>query len=124
MVTFTSAIRDFYSKYIDFSGRANRAQYWWVALYILIVEGVCSAFMGAAGEGFWANLWYGVLGLFCLVNILPGLGLSVRRLHDTGRGGGWIFINLVPLIGSIWFLVLMLLPSQGSNRFGQPVGRY
>lgn len=121
MVTFSNAIRDFYSKYVDFSGRANRAQYWWVMLYILIVEGVCSAFMGSSGEGFWYNLWYGVLGLFGLINILPGLGLAVRRLHDTGRGGGWIFINLIPLIGNIWFLILMLLPSQDSNRFGQPV---
>lgn len=47
------------------------------------------------------------------------LAVSVRRLHDIGKGGGWIFISLVPLIGGIWYLVLMLLPSQpGGNRFG------
>lgn len=65
--------------------------------------------------------WYVLLWLFGVVNFFPSLTLGVRRLHDSGRGGGWILINLVPFIGNIWFLILMLLPSQGANRFGAPV---
>jgi hypothetical protein len=50
---------------------------------------------------------------------LPFLAVTVRRLHDTGRSGWWILINLIPVIGNIWVLVLTLLKGrQGSNRYG------
>ena len=41
--------------------------------------------------------------------LLPGLGVSVRRLHDTGRSGWWLLISLVPLIGAIVLLVFLIL---------------
>ncbi len=57
--------------------------------------------------------------IYSLAVLLPSLAVSVRRLHDIGKGGGWIFINLVPVIGSIWYIILTVLPSQrGYNRFG------
>ena len=57
-----------------------------------------------------------ILGL-----LVPTLAVSVRRLHDIGKGGGWIFINLIPLIGSIWFLVLLIKEGEKvANRFGNP----
>ena len=43
-----------------------------------------------------------VLGLALL---LPGLGLSVRRLHDIGKSGWWLLIALIPLVGAIILLV-------------------
>jgi uncharacterized membrane protein YhaH (DUF805 family) len=43
----------------------------------------------------------------------------VRRLHDIGKSGSWIFIGLIPLIGGIWLLVLMATDSQpGDNQYG------
>ncbi len=36
---------------------------------------------------------------FLAVTFLPSLAVSVHRLHDTGRSGLWILINLVPIIG-------------------------
>lgn len=57
-----------------------------------------------------------ILGL-----LVPTLAVSVRRLHDIGKGGGWIFINLIPVIGSIWFLILMIKKGESiTNRFGAP----
>jgi uncharacterized membrane protein YhaH (DUF805 family) len=33
--------------------------------------------------------------------------------------GWWIFISLIPLIGGIWFLVLMVLDgTAGQNQYG------
>lgn len=55
-----------------------------------------------------------------LLLYIPNLAVGVRRLHDTGKGGGWIFISLVPLIGWIWFIILMAQRGEaGSNRFGE-----
>lgn len=62
---------------------------------------------------------YWVAAIYQLFIILPSLAVSVRRMHDIGKGGGWILINLVPAIGSIWFFVLTLIGGQyGPNRFG------
>ncbi|MDE5843283.1 MAG: DUF805 domain-containing protein, partial [Muribaculaceae bacterium] len=50
------------------------------------------------------------------------LALAWRRMHDIGKGGGWYFITLIPLIGTIWYLVLTLTPGEPyPNRFGEPV---
>ncbi len=129
-MTFSQAISSFYSNYATFSGRSSRSAFWWVYLYTVIVTLICYIGLGASGVnlttgqgeggfGFW--FWCGVLWLFGLVNIIPNLALTWRRMHDIGKGGGWIFISLVPVIGTIWFLVLCLTPSEPyPNRFGDP----
>lgn len=38
--------------------------------------------------------------------------LAIRRLHDTDRSGWWILIQIIPIIGTIWFIILMLLPTK------------
>jgi uncharacterized membrane protein YhaH (DUF805 family) len=49
-----------------------------------------------------------ILGVF-----IPGLAVAVRRLHDLDKSGWFLFIVLIPLIGSIWLLVLFF--SEGTN---------
>ena len=57
-------------------------------------------------------------GIVMLVHIIPSIAVSVRRLHDTDRSGWWILIGFVPLIGTIWLIVLYCMESTGPNRFG------
>ena len=66
------------------------------------------------------NTGYGVLsGLYSLAIILPSLAIEIRRLHDIGKSGWWIFIALIPLVGSIWLLVLLATEGQpGENQYG------
>lgn len=55
----------------------------------------------------------GLFGLFLLATFLPGLGMTVRRLHDIGLTG-WLFpVILIPSIGSLIILVFALIPTQG-----------
>ena len=63
---------------------------------------------------------YGIIySLYTLAVLLPGLAVLVRRLHDIGKSGWWIFISLVPLIGSIVLLVFLATDSQpGENQYG------
>jgi uncharacterized membrane protein YhaH (DUF805 family) len=59
------------------------------------------------------------VGLFYLAILLPGLGVSIRRLHDTGRSGWWLLIGLVPFVGGITLLVFTCLDSApGANAYG------
>jgi uncharacterized membrane protein YhaH (DUF805 family) len=99
-------------QYVDFNGRARRTEFWMFVLFNIIFALV------ATGLDYATGLIGVISGLYSLAVLLPGLAVSVRRLHDVGKGGGWIFISLVPLIGGIWLLVLMFTDGEGDNRFG------
>jgi uncharacterized membrane protein YhaH (DUF805 family) len=58
-------------------------------------------------------------GIYSLAVLIPSLAVTVRRLHDIDRTGWWIFINLIPLIGTIVLLVFAVTDgTPGSNRYG------
>lgn len=107
-------------QYADFSGRARRKEYWMFVLFNMIfaiVAMILDNVLGIAMEG----IGYGPLyGLYALAMLIPGLAVAVRRLHDVGKSGWMILIALIPLIGSIWLLVLMVTDSNaGENQYGQ-----
>lgn len=106
-------------KYADFTGRARRKEYWFFVLFyliIVIVLGIIDGMIGTTMQG--AGI--GILTcIYMLAMFLPGLAVTVRRLHDTGRSGWWVLINLVPLIGAIVLLVFLFSDSQpGTNEYG------
>jgi uncharacterized membrane protein YhaH (DUF805 family) len=106
-------------QYAVFKGRARRKEYWFFALFNLIVSVVLTAVDYATGS---LDPEYGVgllSGLYSLAILLPGLAVTVRRLHDTDRTGWWVLIAFIPFIGAIVLLVFMLLNSKpGDNRYG------
>ncbi len=106
-------------KYTVFNGRARRSEYWYFFLFNLIISVVLAVLdhlMGMAHAAF----GMGMLGtLYSLAVLLPGLAVSVRRLHDTDRSGWWLLIAFIPLIGAIVLLIFMVMDgSAGDNRFG------
>jgi uncharacterized membrane protein YhaH (DUF805 family) len=106
-------------KYADFSGRARRKEYWFFVLFNIIISvvlTVCDVFVGTYS----AAASIGILtGIYTLAVLIPGIAVSVRRLHDTGRSGWWVLIALVPLVGAIVLLIFMLIDSQpGQNAYG------
>lgn len=136
-ISFLAAYARYWKKYVSFDGRASRSEYWWVAvangIITLIVDipltiSTTSAAVTAAQNGDTvAHMGAGSLLLelllwaWGLANLLPGLGLTVRRLHDGGRSGAWIFIALIPLVGPIWLLVLTIVGSSPTGaRFDRP----
>jgi uncharacterized membrane protein YhaH (DUF805 family) len=106
-------------KYAVFSGRARRKEYWMFALFnaiFAIVAVILDNVLGTASH----DTGYGIIyGLYILAVLLPTFAVLVRRLHDIGKSGWWFFISLIPLIGSIWLLVLLVTDSQlGENQYG------
>jgi uncharacterized membrane protein YhaH (DUF805 family) len=100
-------------KYAVFSGRARRKEYWLFVLFNLIITFVLGFVEGLAGGP-------GVVGmLYSLAVFIPGIAVSVRRLHDTGRSGWWLLIGLIPLIGAIVLLVFVIQDGKpGQNQYG------
>jgi uncharacterized membrane protein YhaH (DUF805 family) len=106
-------------QYADFNGRARRKEYWMFVLFNLIFGIVAMMIDGGVGLNIGALPYGWIYVLYTLATLLPGIAVCVRRLHDVGKSGWWIFIALVPLIGFIWLLVLMFTDSQpGDNAYG------
>ena len=106
-------------KYAVFSGRARRKEFWMFFLFNVIfsfLAVILDNVLGTVSE----DTGYGIIySLYTLAVLLPGLAVLVRRLHDIGKSGWWIFISLVPLIGSIVLLVFLATDSQpGENQYG------
>lgn len=105
-------------QYATFSGRAQRAEYWYFVLFVLI--GVFAASFVDAALGSSRGGDPGVLAsVFVLAVIVPSVAVAARRLHDIGRSGWWQLINIVPLVGPIVLLVMLTKDSDpGDNRYG------
>lgn len=92
--------------YIDFDGRVGRAQFWWyIAVYIVV--GILVSVVGSI-----ALTGGGLRALYGLALLLPTLGITARRLHDTGRTASWVLLLAVPwvlsiLMGLVTFLSIM-----------------
>ncbi len=103
-------------RYAAFRGRSRRREFWMFALFqilLLIVAGFVDRAIGyESGEGL-------VGPILALAVIVPSIAVSVRRLHDTERSGWWVWISLIPILGSIALLALFCMEGTGGpNRYG------
>ena len=106
-------------KYAVFSGRAQRAEYWYFILFnvlamiaLIIVDSITGSFSEDLGMGLLSGLYY-------LDVLVPSVAVSVRRLHDTGRSGWWLLIGLIPVLGGLILLFFTVQDSKpGSNEYG------
>jgi uncharacterized membrane protein YhaH (DUF805 family) len=108
-------------KYAVFSGRARRKEYWMFTLFNVLIS-IALTFVDvlALGHDMGDPESIGIIStIYSLAVLLPGLAVTIRRLHDTDRTGWWVLIALIPLLGAIVLLVFMCLDgTRGKNRFG------
>jgi len=132
MNNYLNVIRN---NYTNFEGRARRHEYWmfmlWnsiisLVLYVLIIAFALPSVL-AADKHNSINPALTVLGillivLYCVYSLgilVPGIALSVRRLHDAGYSGWLLLLSFVPFIGGLVMLVFMVQDSTpGSNKWG------
>ena len=98
--------------YAVFKGRARRKEYWsfvflnmffgWAMALLATLLGILinPSSLGSSDErtqmvAISSSLGMIVYGLFVLI---PSVAVAVRRMHDTGRNGWWIFVPLANLI--------------------------
>lgn len=109
---FVEAVKTCLTKYVDFSGRARRSEYWYFFLFNLILSVIASMIDKVIGHNI-----VSLIVTFAL--LLPGIAVTVRRLHDIGKKWVWILISLIPLVG--WILIIVYTcqdSTPGENEFG------
>ena len=110
---FGEAIKTCFSKYIEFSGRARRAEFWWLRLFIFLVSILTNLLDSAQSLGILSML-------FDLAILLPSLGVTIRRQHDVNRPGFYI---LAPSAALMLLVPLTNKDTAGPNRFdADPLG--
>lgn len=88
---FVPSIKSCLGQYATFTGTAPRSEFWWFFLFQVLVLMAASMLSEAA------------YSLVALGLLLPALAVGARRLHDIGRSGWWLLLNLT----GIGFLVLV-----------------
>ncbi|QSN61669.1 MULTISPECIES: DUF805 domain-containing protein [unclassified Caballeronia] len=119
---FFDAIRvALFEKYATFNGRASRSEYWFFQLLSLVIAIVATVLSETKNDSPIAVWTMCIIGFALL---LPGLAVTVRRLHDTDRSGWFYLIACVPLVGSILLLFWSCeRGTPGVNRYGSdPLG--
>ncbi|MCG2595510.1 DUF805 domain-containing protein [Ramlibacter sp. XY19] len=108
-MNFSEAIKACFRKYADFSGRAGRPEFWWFALFqvlVLLVAGMLGKFVHVIV----------VAALF-----VPAIAVGARRLHDIGKSGWFQLLYLIPLVGILLLIYWFVQPGEeGGNQFGSP----
>ncbi|WP_099221794.1 DUF805 domain-containing protein [Listeria costaricensis] len=130
------AYKLFWKNYVNFHGRASRSEYWFsalinvVILILLMMISLIFLFSGLVAIPFSGDVttvnslatgsmvFIVIYVLFCLAVLLPSLSCSVRRLHDTGKSGHFIWLCLIPWVGGIIMLVLLAMPSVKTDKYG------
>ena len=125
-MSFFQAIQSGFQNYANFSDRAPRSAYWWWVLFAVLVVIIATV----ADFAIFTDLTLSMGGIgpiyivWTLLAFLPGLSVSVRRLHDIDRSGWWILIALVPLVGFILLIIWFASKgTPGDNQYGpNPLG--
>ncbi len=111
-MNFAQAVNSCFRKYITFSGRAPRSEYWYFWLFFLLVStaltilntSIYGPSLVVSNETIFAqdgtqsiervitkqysSGWAGTI--FSVIVFVPGLAVAWRRIHDIGRSGWWI----------------------------------
>jgi uncharacterized membrane protein YhaH (DUF805 family) len=93
--------------FLSYAGRLNRAKYW-AAFGVIFAAQVAAAIVSET-----------LLALVCLACVYPSVVVGIKRFHDLGKSGHWMWFSLVPLFNLYTaFLVMVVRGDRGPNRFG------
>ncbi len=122
VAAFARSIAIPFEKWRDFSGRADRKEFWSFFLFCLIGELLLLA-LDVTLDLYFPAIEDGLFSaLFSLVTFVPLVAVVTRRLHDIGKSGWLQLVIFVPFIGFVALLTFWLRASQPkANEYGSPV---
>ncbi|MYC29259.1 MAG: DUF805 domain-containing protein [Chloroflexi bacterium] len=124
-MSFTGAITQCLRKYVEFNGRATRAEFWWWVLAVVIVSFALNAFNGFINALVGQSAFSILPAVFSLAVLLPNLVVTSRRLHDIGKSGWWLLVWIVAsVLGTIplgiGIAAMVIAVWSGESWWGHP----
>ena len=118
VVSFGRAFVNFFKGYFNFTGTAQRSEYWWMVLavfgpfFVLVcltmvlfaripMASVMPAEMLIAATPTWIWWLWVVYTLWTLVALIPMWALMARRLHDAGITAHILWISLLFIVAEM-----------------------
>ena len=110
----------------DANGRARRSEYWYFYLFTFLISiciNILTSVFSTISEtlGLIVSL---VLLLVALALCVPSICATIRRLHDIGKSGWFIFISLVPLAGPFILLYFLAQDSMPDENLYGPAPKF
>lgn len=121
------AYKKMFANYAKFSGRACRAEYWWVVLCQVIIYVILYVMVFAGviiDSNVLATLGSGIMILYSLGTFIPLLALTMRRLHDSNKSGWFIIMQFLPCLNFVLLVFMFLDGTPGVNQYGEPSSIY
>lgn len=97
---------------------------WWIAgIAFAVIYGVLYAITNTMSTSSDSNVVVLIVSLLLMLAIsLISLSINVRRWHDLNKSGWWVLINLIPIVGGLYSLIMLgfMGGDQGHNSYGAP----
>ena len=108
------------NSYSDFNGRSRRKEYWMFTLWNILFA-LLAALLDYSFGIVYPLVGYGPLSIaYALFVLVPGIAVTLRRLHDIGKSGWMYLVAFIPIVGWIWLLILLIKEGdQGNNAYGE-----
>ena len=105
---FLKSIKLFFINYANFKGISSRSEFWYAQLFLIVMSLITTAL----DQTFFKYSLTGspVTDIFNIITIVPIYSLSFRRLHDIGKSGWWVLLQLT-IIGAIPLIYWYCQPS-------------
>ena len=117
-VGFGEALGAGFKGYATLSGRSSRSEFWYWTLYYFLGLAAIVVAGTLTNEGLVLTGYV----VFSLLNFVPSIAVTVRRLHDIDRSGWWYLLIFVPFVGPFAGILLIVWftsrGTAGENRFG------
>jgi uncharacterized membrane protein YhaH (DUF805 family) len=102
-----------YFKYAQFSGRADRKEFWYFIIFYVVVYAILAivdgivfgGYVAMTRDSFSASSSGPLQAIFALGSFIPMLAVAFRRLHDINKTAWWILLGLIPLVGTIILII-------------------
>ena len=107
-------------KVLGVSGRIGRVRYlgWLMAMTLCFIP---IMLIGTGIAAMSSTLAILALGIVSIAAVVIGIFIGVQRLHDIGWSGWLLLVHLIPVVGSVFALLMLIIPgTQGVNRYGPP----
>ena len=119
---FTDSIKAFFKNYTNFSGKAERSEFWWAFLFLvlsilvlIIIGTIVGPLIVNPSTGEMQSL-NSLTAIWELIVFIPYISLTVRRLHDVDKSGWWYLISFIPF-GTFVLLYFNAQPSSLMSRY-------